>query len=150
MESLCKVLAGFLVIGLMAVRPAPAATSVLLESDTNLATAGYFRLSWETSDASSHLVEATDPKFIDHRVVYSGPDTARLISGKPDGDYFYRLEAVDDEIDGRPRILSNVLMVTVAHHKLERALLFFAVGAAVFLATLGLVLLGNRTASMES
>lgn len=128
--------------------PAAAETpDVSLQSDTDVATAGYYRLYWETTDAPSTLVEATDPDFESRREVYSGPDAARLVSGKPDGDYYYRLESADGSA---PRVLSNTVKVTVTHHPLQRAFLFFAIGATVFAATLALILVGSRAERSES
>ena len=92
----------------------------------------------------TRLVESTDPSFSDRRIVYAGPDTARLMSGKPDGHYYYRLESVSDTGSSKAVALSDTLQVTVKHHSLKRAFAFFAVGAAVFAATLGLVLFGSR------
>jgi hypothetical protein len=89
-------------------------------------------------------VESFDPDFETHRIVYEGPDNARLMSGKSDGDYYYRLENARP-VNGYPSdVLSNTLRVTVRHHSLARALTFFAIGATVFAVTLALVLFGDR------
>ena len=121
-----------------------ASTLVVLESDTDMATAGYYQLRWESADAATRLVESTDPAFVDARVIYAGPDTARLVSGKPNGTYYYRLES-DDRAAGAPvAVVSKTLKVTVEHHSMTRAFTFFATGAVVFAATLGLILLGGR------
>lgn len=119
-----------------------AGAEVRLETDTDTATAGYYQLSWAESNIRSRLVESRDPEFRDKLVVYAGADTARLMSGKPDGDYYYRLEAND----ATAAPVSNSLKVTVQHHSLQRAWTFFAVGAAVFAATLGLIVFGSRAA----
>lgn len=123
-----------------------ASAAVSLESDNDLATAGYYQLQWQASETPTRLVESLDPAFETRIVVYEGPDTASLISGKSDGKYFYRLEGVGppstsgDQAD----VVSNTVAVTVRHHSLGRAFMFFAIGAAVFAATLVLVLFGGR------
>jgi hypothetical protein len=115
-----------------------------LQSDTEVAAAGYYQLSWEQGDKDVRLVESRDPAFSDRTVVYAGADTARLVSGKPDGEYYYRLEALPGE-----RVLSNTLEVSVQHHSLRRAWAFFSIGAVVFLATLALIVAGGRAAAVE-
>ena len=120
--------------------------AVSLESDSDIATAGYFQLQWEASETPTRLVESLDPAFKTSVVLYEGPDTARLISGKSDGNYFYRLERAGAEFaaGNQAEVVSNTLQVTVKHHSLVRAFTFFAIGAAVFAATLALVLFGGR------
>ena len=112
-----------------------------LESDAAVAHAGFYQLRWQVGDEDVRLVEATNPEFSEARIVYAGPDTARLMSGKPDGQYYYRLEA---DAAGDVAVLSDTLMVTVEHHSLGRAFAFFGVGATVFVATLGLIIIGGR------
>jgi hypothetical protein len=121
--------------------------AVSLESDSDIATAGYFQLHWEVSETPTRLVESLDPAFKTSVVLYEGPDTARLISGKRNGQYFYRLERAGAErtAGSQADVVSNTLQVTVKHHSLARAFTFFAIGAAVFAATLALVLFGGRS-----
>lgn len=130
--------------GVLAGPIASAQAEISLESDTQVATAGFYQLRWQAGDVASRLVEATDPAFADARVIYSGPDTARMLSGKRDGDYYYRLEAAGEVRGPKESVLSNVLKVSVEHHSLRRAFAFFAIGAAVFAATLGLIVFGGR------
>ncbi len=136
------IVVGVIATGVFAGPIAFAQPVLVLETDTPVATAGYFQLRWQGGEVDSRLVESTDPDFGDARVIYTGPDTARLMSGKPDGEYFYRLEAAGDAVPGT--VLSETLKVSVEHHPLPRAFGFFAVGAAVFAATLGLILFGGR------
>lgn len=133
--------AGCVLCLLLAGSPVSAGAEVQLESDTDVATAGYYQLRWAQTAPGMRLVEAADAGFSDKDVIYAGADTARLVSGKPDGSYYYRLEA-DDGITP----LSNTLLVTVQHHSLRRAWAFFAIGAAAFAATLGLIVYGSRAA----
>jgi hypothetical protein len=99
---------------------------------------GYYQLSWQ-SDGPVRLVESPDPDFATARTLYVGADTASFVSGRPDGRWYYRLEAANE-----PRVISETVAVTVRHHSLGRALGFFALGAVVFLATLGLIVFGSR------
>lgn len=124
-----------------------ARATLSLQSDTDTATAGYYQLHWVAGETPVRLVESVDPGFQTRRVLYEGPDTARLISGKRDGHYYYRLEKAvpgNTTVHGAV-VVSNVLGVTVQHHSLARAFTFFTIGAAVFLATLILVLFGGRS-----
>jgi len=128
-------LAVFLLFNLLA-SPGTAAT---LESDTTVATAGFFQLKWEV-DGPVRLVESETADFLGARTIYLGADAARVISGKPDGEWYYRLE--------KPQTgerLSDPVLVQVRHHSLRRALSFFGLGALVFVATLGLIVFGSRT-----
>ncbi len=114
-----------------------AAQSLQLEADTDVATAGYYQLRW-SSTSPVVLEEAQTAEFASPRVIYRGSDGARVMSGKPDGELYYRVR----NSDGDAR--SNVVKVTVRHHSLERAFAFFALGATVFIATLLLIVSGAR------
>ena len=118
------------------------AAATQLQSDTDESTAGYYQLSWN-HDQSVQLVEAKSIDFSDRRVIYAGTDTARVMSGKSDGRWYYRLELV---ATGEPA--SETITVTVKHHSLARAGFFFGLGAFVFFATLGLILHGQRKARL--
>ncbi|HUF73271.1 MAG TPA: hypothetical protein VMR74_10275 [Gammaproteobacteria bacterium] len=94
---------------------------------------GYYQLAWQAEEPV-RLVESPGRDFVDATVLYSGTDTGHVVSGKPDGIWHYRLESADGN-----RVLSELATITVRHHSLERALLFFALGVVVFVATLGLI-----------
>jgi hypothetical protein len=115
-----------------------AAQEVQLEADTAVANAGYFQLRWN-APAAVELEEATTPDFRAPRLVYSGSDKARVVSGKPDGDWYYRARPVSSGSS-----FSNIVKVEVRHHPIERAVAFFIVGAVVFLATALLIANGAR------
>ena len=110
------------------------ATAATLEPESLESNEGYYQLRWEAEEPI-RLVEASSPDFADARALYSGTDTGRVVSGKPDGTWYYRLESADGA-----RILSSPATITVRHHSLVRAFSFFALGAVVFCATLGLIL----------
>jgi hypothetical protein len=87
------------------------------------------------------LVESTDPAFATSTLVYSGPDHATVLSGKRDGAWFYRARQAGD---GAPGPWGRPLEVTVRHHGLDRAFVFFAVGGIVFGMTVLLIASGSR------
>lgn len=109
-----------------------------LEPATLESNEGYYQLRWEAEEPI-RLVEASTADFADARVLYTGTDTGHVVSGKPDGVWYYRLESVDGA-----RTLSDPATITVRHHSLLRAFSFFALGVVVFAATLGLILFGGR------
>jgi hypothetical protein len=115
-----------------------AAQEVQLETDTAVANAGYFQLRWNASSAVE-LEESTTPDFTAPRRLYSGSDRARVVSGKPDGDWYYRARPVSSGSS-----FSNIVKVEVRHHPLKRAVAYFVVGAVVFLATALLIVNGAR------
>lgn len=114
-----------------------------LASDSAQSSAGYFQLSWEGEQGSDYLLqEASEPNFVQANTLYEGPDTATLISGRSDGTYYYRIRYLDMTNDDS---WSNITQVEVTHHPLSRAFMFFALGAIVFIATLIVVVIGNRS-----
>lgn len=116
------------------------AQPVDIESDTDVATAGYYQLSWDTGAAEVVLQEASTPDFASPRVVYRGADNARVMSGKSDGDWYYRARTAGSDSE-----FGNVVKVTVRHHSRARAFAFFALGALVFLTTLTVIIKGARS-----
>lgn len=114
-----------------------------LEVDSEVAAAGFYQLRW-FSDGNVDLEEASKEDFADARTLYSGSDKARVMSGKPDGIYYYRLRDPEDGSHG------NVVKVSVQHHSLRRAFSFFGIGAIVFVATLLLIASGARRGNEAS
>ena len=104
-------------------------------SDSEVATSGFFRLSWQ-SGAEVELQEwaGADPQAA--RPVYKGTDEAYFVSGKPDGTYGYRIRTLGE---AGPSSWAGPVVVTVRHHSLTRAWMFFALGAFVFLSILILI-----------
>lgn len=119
-----------------------------LSADSAVATAGYYRLSWAYPDAADspafELQESPTADFAAAEIVYHGPDRATTHSGRADGDYHFRVRAL---ADGSASGWSAPVTVQVRHHSLLRAGLFFALGALVFVATLGLILRGTTSES---
>lgn len=130
----CRLSAAVLLLVMScAIVPDPGFGATLMP-DTLESNEGYYQLSWE-SEEPIQLVEASSADFSDARVLYTGTDTGRVVSGKPDGTWYYRLESADGA-----RVLSGPATITVRHHSLTKAFSFFALGAIVFAATLGLIL----------
>lgn len=120
---------------------APAAAALTLESNTDLATAGYYQLSWADGDPHGRfqLQQAPSADFRAPTVIYEGADLATVLSGQPDGTYFYRIRPLGDGAGP----WSETVSVRVQHHPLGRAWTFFTMGAIVFVATLVLIVSGS-------
>lgn len=107
------------------------------DSDT-----GHFRLVWELGVGADvetcevELQESMTADFANPDVIYRGPQQARVLSGKPDGTYYYRIRCIDGDF-------AEPLAVHVHHHSLTEALSFLAVGAVVFVATAVLIVGGH-------
>lgn len=116
--------------------------AVTLATDTELATAGYYQLTWQDPDGAAYeLQEARDSTFTRPQLIYTGGDLATVITGRADGEYFYRVRALD--ASQPPGAWSSPVKVTVQHHALGPAFGFFGVGALVFIAILTAILRGN-------
>lgn len=101
-----------------------------LEVRPDLSTDGVFQVVWESADPVV-LLESRGPDFEETRVVYAGSDQAVVFTGQSDGRYRYRLRDSEETVT-----------VEVRHHSHARARLFFAIGGAVFLATVFMVMRG--------
>lgn len=123
-------LAGYLISGNIAV------ASPTIHSDTELSTAGYFQLNWQDESEQSFLLQqSSQADFHDPITLYQGPDQATVISGLPDGDYYYRVANEDHQ-------WSKPVKVTVKHHSLTKALGFFGLGAIMFIVMVTLLIKG--------
>ncbi|ACL71278.1 hypothetical protein [Thioalkalivibrio sulfidiphilus] len=122
---------------------APAALAAPdLRASPERATDGVYRLSWEADGAARfELQESDGAHFNPARTLYTGADTASVITGRPDGEYFYRVRVLGES---GPGPWSEPLQVTVQHHSLARALQFFVVGALVFAVLLAVIIRGVR------
>lgn len=79
-------------------------------------------------------------EFTQPTTIYRGPDQGTLISGQSNGHYFYRVRTLKQ---GQPASSwSSPVAVTVRHHSLTHAFVFFSAGATVLLATLALIISG--------
>jgi len=128
--------------------------NVTLSSDTELSTAGYFRLNWsidhsELQNSAAEkpdfeLQQATQPDFADAFTLYQGPDQATVISGLANNIYYYRVRVADNPT------WSDKLRVEVKHHSLTRAFGFFGLGIVMFIVTVIVLLKGTRLTSASS
>jgi hypothetical protein len=122
------------------------AFAVELHSDTRVATAGYYQLTWDAdTDIKApifQIEEANNPDFTDATVLYQGPDEATVVTGRSNGHYYYRARVVG--APGEAGQWSTTADVIVKHHSLTRAFSFFTVGAIVFIAIFVAVMAGNR------
>lgn len=132
----CLLLAGPINAQDQAQQPAPRLTS-----DSDIASAGFFRLLWETDAERVELQESKHAAFENARIFYKGPDRATVISGKPDGTWYYRIRATGK---GQAGPWSKAVVVTVDHHSLTRATGFFVLGLIVFIGILFVIVGGAR------
>jgi len=121
----------------------------VLTSDTQLASAGYYQLSWQpgtvgasNKNSSYELQQSVDKSFKIIKSLYIGPDHASVISGMSNGQYFYRVRKV--YVDRSSSAWSNAVMVSVQHHSLYKAWAFFFAGAVVFLFTLFFIVFASK------
>lgn len=98
-------------------------------------TAGYATLAWPGVPGKSFVLEENDAGV--WRVIYQGPDRATTLSGRPDGRYEFRLKA-----DGQ--FVTTPLSLTIEHHPLSRAWMFFGIGAVMFVLLLAVLIRGSR------
>jgi hypothetical protein len=112
-----------------------------LFTDNTIATAGFFRLHWATPAEQVELQVASSPEFQNPTTAYIGPDRATVISGKPDGTFYYRVRTLDSQ---QSAPWSETVIVEVRHHSLPRALMFLSLGVLVFLITMTMIIRGTR------
>ncbi|MGD2118610.1 MAG: fibronectin type III domain-containing protein [Chromatiales bacterium] len=119
------------------------ANEVALQASPQLSTDGAVRLDWSVpGGAVAQIQRAPTADFASPLGVYQGTDTSAVITGLTDGQYLFRGRLQFD--DGRASAWSEPLQVTVEHHSLTRAQLFFLVGAIVFVSTALLIVTGAR------
>ena len=115
-----------------------ASADLQLDSTTQTATAGYFQLHWRGNSGPVELQQAGDKAFTHPHTLYRGRDDASVISGLPNGEYYYRIR----ELNGHG--WTQPIHVTVTHHPVTRAFAFFALGALMFVALLAVIRRGYR------
>ena len=127
-----------------------------LATDTQLATAGYYQLSWHLGmDGASLkkpiflLQQSSDQQFENAKTIYRGSDLSTVISGMPNGKYFYRLRLDNNANETHLAAWGDTVIVEVKHHSLTKAILFFSAGALVFLIALIFILRQAATSARE-
>lgn len=104
---------------------------------------GSTRLSWSVPEGGRvHIQRGSSADFSAPLSLYQGTDSASVITGLTDGRYFFRGRIQFS--GGHSSSWSEPVAVTVEHHALHRTLVFFLLGAVVFLATLLLIVIGAR------
>ena len=126
------------------------ANGTMIQADQAVATAGYFKLSWQAgassaTDANTSFVvqQSHSADFHTSQVLYKGMESSSLISGQPDGVYYYRVRETNQSAWSKP------VRVEVRHHSLSTALQFFGLGFAVFALTLFTILRGVKQTRQE-
>jgi hypothetical protein len=118
-----------------------------LSSDHEIATAGFFQLSWEADAKRVELQEASSLAFREPTTLYIGPDSKSVISGKPNGSWYYRVRALNvHDQNLQASAWSEPVTVLVAHHDLSRALMFLSLGIIVFIGIVVVIVRGEGAA----
>jgi len=127
------------------VTPASAEKAPAVNASTAIAEAGNYRVSWqtETDHTLFQIEESTSSTFKPSRIIYQGEDSASIVSGRSNGNYFYRARILDKQLEPASD-WSEPVRITVEHHSLQRAFTFFAIGLVVFIATLLVIIRGSR------
>lgn len=132
-------------LGAQTVPRQPLLSSSLGGQTDSVSTDGTVDLSWRVDGADeepmSFELEETGQNG-DRVLIDAGSHLAAALSGRDDGVYRYRVRAVTKR--GTTGPWSPPIDVRFEHHSLALALSLFALGATVFVATAGLVLLGHR------
>lgn len=117
----------------------PLLAQVQLSTNTDLATAGYFQLTWSTDSQSAPYVlqQSLTPSFSNYKIHYQGTDTASVLSGLSNGTYHFRV------LD-KQEVASNIISVEVKHHSLGKAFGFFALGALMFCILIAVLIAASR------
>ncbi|MCB1138507.1 MAG: hypothetical protein KDK23_07100 [Leptospiraceae bacterium] len=157
--------------------PPPLALSSGLNGDVPTTKEGYFTLSWpsyktlrgkDTTDHIFLLLEGREPTMQRPTVFLDGPDHSIAMSGKLDGDLYYRVLLLQKELPSEsdpeqiaqlsPATLgilqdyagysateiSPVYHVHVEHYSLLTAFGYFGAGAFIFLFTTIVIIIGTR------
>ena len=114
--------------------------AIELSSNTEVANAGYYQLSWKLADQEVVLLEeSSSESFHIVKEIYKGKDTSTAISGKPNGNYYYRAKSLSSPD------WSETVKVTVEHHSLNKAFIFFFFGLIVFASTCFVIIRNHKS-----
>lgn len=109
-------------------------------------------LSWSPPEPDPglqfELQQAPDADFTEPYTRYQGQDQASFISGLAEGEFFFRVRAVSETGEQGP--WSETLVVEVEYVSMAYALLLFSIGAVVTIATILLVVTGDRKVRRET
>lgn len=119
-----------------------AAEHISLSGSTSNSTDGSLNITWTLPENKRIELQQFGQNQTDYKTIYSGSDSATVITGLSDGKYQFRARML--EADESFSDWSEPLVVEVKHHSLIKAFGFFIVGAIVFLGTLLLIVFGNK------
>ena len=101
--------------------------------------AGHLTLKWQTHTSENEpewtefiLQVSKDPKFSSPRTVYQGPHKSSMISGLPDGTYFFRVRAHSNGT-ATWSAWSQPQKLKVRHHSLTLAVTLSILGSIILL-----------------
>lgn len=98
-------------------------------------------------DAVIELHQAPTAGFSESRVRYRGADSATVLTGLAEGDYYFRIRAVDE---GGEQPWSNVVHVDVEYMDRNQLWVLLVTGFTVVALTAGAILIGSRRANAEA
>ena len=120
-----------------------------LTVSTSGSTDGSFNISWILPENKRIELQQSKQESPGFTTIYTGSDSATVITGMSDGNYLYRARLLNPDNqfpdDKQSSPWTDPLPVSVAHHSLDKAFGFFSVGAIVFIGTLLLIVFGYRT-----
>ena len=111
----------------------------------NITHSGHVKIVWKwmhDQEVSFILQQADTANFSNAEIIYKGPDRASFVSGLPNGNYYFRLRAINSA-DEMASSWSKPVVVKVRHHSLFLALTLAGVGAFVFVITTAVVIKGS-------
>lgn len=143
-QTIIAVVRFYLLLPIIVLMASPTSAQPLLKTNTDLSTAGYFQLNWDSPESGTNyqLQQASDPSFSSYKPIYEGDNTASVLSGLSDG--FYHFRVLDEQ-----GVASNIVTVRVQHHSLEKAIAFFSLGAVMFLILLTVLVASNRSETIR-
>ena len=101
---------------------------------------GKFALAWSASGetATYSLERSLESSFAEPVTLYEGPATDAFVSGLPAGTNYFRVAVAE-----APDEFSAPLIIQVDYPSSARVAGLFALGAALFVATLGTIITGH-------
>ena len=100
------------------------------------------QLSQKLPQITYQIEQAASEFFENGKVRYEGPDTSTFISGLASGTVFYRVRAMEPSGGNGP--WSEALQVNVKYVSQKMVYSLMAIGFAVLIATIGVILIGHR------
>lgn len=99
---------------------------------------GVVTLEWEASGSEVEVEQSIAADFQNPRLVYRGPQTASVVTGLREGEYYFRIRHAG-ETEWSP-----ALAVRVEYISRERLFVLLSLGGVVVVATIGAIFAGYR------